>query len=166
MVQELLSEEYLCTFVMPVCDRDKWQQIDLEKWMFDKIQEKPQVARENNFINHLYERLNSDRDLNTHEISHKPELKRPIKIAMFSDLHVDYDYTVGKSKTCGMSECCRSDSGDPADPSDAAREWGELHCDLPERTMLNMFEFIHDEIQPDLVFWGGDTIPHNVDSLT
>ena len=85
---------------------------------------------------------------------------------MFTDLHVDYDYTVGKSKNCGLSACCRSDSGDPVDPSDAAREWGEFYCDLTEKTMMNMFDFIHDEIQPDFAFWGGDTIPHNVDSLT
>ena len=165
-MNELLTEQYLCTFLLPVCNRDKWQQIDLEKWIYDTIQSKPQVAQDNNFINHLYERLASDQNPDTPWIGQKPKPKNPIKIAMFTDLHVDYDYTVGKSKTCLLSECCRSDSGDPVDASDAAREWGELHCDLPEKTMMNMFEFIHDEIRPDLAFWGGDTVPHNVDSLT
>jgi len=54
-------------------------------------------------------------------MGHKPKPRQIIKIAMFTDLHVEYDYTAGKSKICGLSECCRSDSGDPVDKKDAAR---------------------------------------------
>jgi hypothetical protein len=28
-----------------------------------------------------------------------------------------------------------------------------------------MLEYISQEIKPDAVFWGGDSVPHNVDSL-
>ena len=29
-----------------------------------------------------------------------------------------------------------------------------------------MFKFIREEVKPDLVFWGGDSIAHNLESLT
>ena len=29
-----------------------------------------------------------------------------------------------------------------------------------------MLEYISEELKPDVVFWGGDSVPHNVDSLT
>jgi hypothetical protein len=29
-----------------------------------------------------------------------------------------------------------------------------------------MFEFIAEEIKPDVALWGGDSIPHNVESLS
>lgn len=28
-----------------------------------------------------------------------------------------------------------------------------------------MLEFISEDLKPDVVFWGGDSVPHNVDSL-
>jgi len=27
-----------------------------------------------------------------------------------------------------------------------------------------MLQFINDDIKPDVVFWGGDSIPHSMDS--
>jgi hypothetical protein len=29
-----------------------------------------------------------------------------------------------------------------------------------------MLEYISNEVMPDVVFWGGDSVPHNVDSLS
>lgn len=29
-----------------------------------------------------------------------------------------------------------------------------------------MFSFIADEIKPDVAMWGGDSIPHNAESLS
>lgn len=83
-----------------------------------------------------------------------------------SDLHVDFDYQEGMSNDCGKPLCCRSDSGLPEDPKNAAGKWGDKNCDLNQRTLHNMLSFIKDGIKPDAVFWGGDSIPHNVESLT
>ena len=89
-----------------------------------------------------------------------------VKVLMFSDLHVDYDYKVGASINCGKVICCRVDSGQAKDDADKAGYWGEKDCDVPQQTLLNMFEFINSEIKPDIGLWGGDSIPHNMDSVT
>mmetsp|Transcript_9580 Transcript_9580/g.16092 ORF Transcript_9580/g.16092 Transcript_9580/m.16092 type:complete len:165 (-) Transcript_9580:931-1425(-) len=91
--------------------------------------------------------------------------KKPIKVALISDIHIDYDYTEGMDSDCGMPLCCRSDSGVPSDPQNAAGKWGDYSCDVPEKTVKNMLEEVRDTIQPDVVFWLGDSIPHNVESL-
>jgi sphingomyelin phosphodiesterase len=89
-----------------------------------------------------------------------------IKVALMSDLHIDYDYTPGMSNSCGKPLCCRSDSGLPSDPSQAAGKWGDYNCDLNELTLKNLLSYINDEVKPDVVMWGGDSIPHNIDTLT
>ena len=91
--------------------------------------------------------------------------RKPIKIALFSDFHVDYDSVPGSSAVCDKPICCRSDSGSPSSPDLAAGKWGDERCDLPERTMNNMLDYIHKVIQPDAALWGGDSIPHNIDTL-
>lgn len=86
-----------------------------------------------------------------------------VKIVMFSDLHVDYDYATGKSNTCTDQTCCRKDSGEPKDDSQKAGRWGDFKCDLPPATMQNMLDYIKTEIKPQHVFWGGNSVPHNLD---
>jgi len=83
-----------------------------------------------------------------------------------SDLHLDYDYTQGASNDCGKPLCCRSDSGKTDDPSKMAGKWGDYKCDLNKPTFDTLLAYIKDEISPDAVLWGGDSIPHNIDSLT
>ena len=31
---------------------------------------------------------------------------------------------------------------------------------------MSMFKHIREEIKPDLIFWGGDSIAHNLDTLS
>lgn len=85
---------------------------------------------------------------------------------MFTDLHVDYAYTPGKSNTCAMTVCCRGDSGEPKTDSERAGDWGDIKCDLPEKTIMSMFDYINANIKPDIAFWGGDSTPHSLASLT
>ena len=86
-------------------------------------------------------------------------------VALISDLHVDFDYTEGMSNDCGMPLCCRSDSGLPKTESQRAQKWGDYNCDLNTLTLDSMLDFISNELKPDAVLWGGDSIPHNVDTL-
>ena len=79
---------------MPVCDQDKWEPIDLDQWVKDQVSAKPPVARNNNFVNGLYEQRKEDSD------------KKLIKVAMFSDMHVDFTYTEGFNANCGGIVCC------------------------------------------------------------
>lgn len=83
-------------------------------------------------------------------------------MVLMSDLHIDYDYTPGMSNNCGKPLCCRSDSGKPTKASESAGEWGDYQCDLTEKVAKNMLNFIKETIEPDVVLWGGDSIPHNV----
>lgn len=89
-----------------------------------------------------------------------------IKLAVFSDLHIDFDYTPGNSNDCGRVICCRADSGYPKNPSQAAGYWGDYLCDLPLHTAEHMLDFIRTSIKPDLAMWAGDSISHNIDTLT
>jgi len=81
----LFDQHNFCTFVVPVCDQDKWEPIDLDKWVLDRVSAKPPVARNNNFVNGLYEQREEDSD------------KKLIKVALFSDIHVDFTYTEGSN---------------------------------------------------------------------
>ena len=89
-----------------------------------------------------------------------------VKVAMFSDLHVDYNYTEGRSNYCGEMLCCRMDSSLPRNESEKARKWGDYKCDLPPITFQSMLTFIKTEINPDIVLWGGNSVPQALDTLT
>lgn len=67
---------------------------------------------------------------------------------------------------CGKPLCCRSDSGPATNANNSAGKWGDFKCDLNKPTFDTLLAFIKDEIQPDVVMWGGDSIPHNIDTLT
>jgi sphingomyelin phosphodiesterase len=105
----------------------------------------------NNYVNSLYE---------------LPETKKHIKLALISDLHTDFGYVPGNSNNCGKPLCCRVDSGPPKDSTEVAGKWGDYACDIPPWTLENMLSYVNENIDPDAVLWLGDSIPHNVDSLT
>jgi len=87
-----------------------------------------------------------------------------IKVVMLSDIHMDFDYTPGKSSNCEKILCCRSDSGDPSNADETAGFWGDYNCDLPPWTFQEVLKEINAQ-NPEYVFWVGDSIPHNVDTL-
>lgn len=58
-----------------------------------------------------------------------------IKVALISDLHMDWDYQPGMSTICGRPTCCRSDSGPPKSPETTSGKWGDYMCDPPQRTV-------------------------------
>lgn len=113
-------------------------------------------AMSNDFVNNLYK----ERDL----ANPKPK-DQLIKVALISDFHTSFDYTEGKDVDCGKPLCCRSDSGVNEDPDKNAKKWGDYSCDPPVRTVENLLEYIASDIKPDAVMWGGDSIPHNLDTL-
>lgn len=61
-----------------------------------------------------------------------------------------------------MPLCCRKENGYPENAEDAAGPWGAYLCDPPHQTLTKMFEFIKDEIKPDVLFFTGDMTPHDV----
>jgi sphingomyelin phosphodiesterase len=114
-------------------------------------------VKDNNFINNLYKQEKKN---------FRTKGREPLKIVLMSDLHLDYDYTPGMSTNCGKPLCCRSDSGLPKNANEAAGNWGNRNCDTSLKLLNNMFKTIREDIKPDMIFWGGDSIPHNLETLT
>ena len=112
--------------MLRVCDQDKWKPIDVEQWVNNKLSEKSEIAKKNNFVDELYKTISDDGER--------------LKVAVITDLHIDYGYMPGMNSHCGRSLCCRADSGLPDKPEHTAGKWGDLNCDLNELTANSMFE--------------------------
>lgn len=106
-------------------------------------------------MNKLYERRSAEKNP-----------KDPIKMVLFTDVHMDYDYKVGANWNCEKIVCCREDSGEPQNEEEKAGFWGSEKCDAAEPMVLNMFDFISEHIDPAFALWGGDNVAHNIDTMT
>ena len=104
----------------------------------------------NDFVDNLYKSNKGELGLKTFNAVH------------FSDVHVDLFYKPGTNKNCNMPLCCREENGYPENPEDAAGLWGEYNCDTTHAVVTKMFEFMRDELKPDVLFWTGDMSPHSV----
>ena len=54
VTQQLLDEQKLCTFMLRLCDQDKWKPVDLEEWVNTKLSSKSKKAQNNDYVNQLY----------------------------------------------------------------------------------------------------------------
>ncbi len=58
---------------------------------------------------------------------------------------------------CALVRLC------PASGWRAAGKWGDYKCDVPHRTVLNLFEHLKaTQDQFDWIYWTGDVTPHNI----
>lgn len=88
-----------------------------------------------------------------------------MKALHLSDVHIDMSYEAGTLANCGEYLCCRASSGYPTKEGDqAAGEWGSSKCDLPVKTFQSMLDYVtaNEDLIPDMVFWTGDSTPHDV----
>lgn len=85
---------------------------------------------------------------------------------MITDLHVNYDYTEGVSNNCGLPSCCKSDSMAPLSEKDTSGKWGDKRCDTSPQIIDSLMDFISNEVRPDFLFWGGDSVGHDVEAQT
>jgi hypothetical protein len=85
---------------------------------------------------------------------------------MFTDLHIDMDYTPGNSNVCSQVICCRPRAGKAKSIEQMAGLWGDYKCDLSPRVFQSMITFINDEIEPHALFWGGDSLSHDIGTAT
>lgn len=132
---------------------ENWNEIDLDMWIADMVGVKSEMTLSNDFVNQQYQGM-------------KPKDKKDlVKIAMISDFHMDWDYTPGMNNDCGRPVCCRAESGLPNSTANAAGKWGDFNCDIPPIVLENLFSHLSTEVKPDAVFWGGDSVPHNIESL-
>lgn len=97
----------------------------------------------------------------------KPNPSSPkIRILQMSDIHIDFEYQVGALAACDQPLCCRNSSTSKLNSKTAgnlAGVWGDYrNCDVPLRTVENMFDYISKNEEFDFVYWTGDLPPHNV----
>ncbi len=152
----LLSADYMCNRVLSVCNDIEFTVLDENDFINRVLSDKPENIANNDYVDNLYKKIGGEASNG----------RTTFKAAHFSDVHVDFEYMPGSNANCNMPLCCRAENGIPADPKDAAGEWGSYLCDPPRNIVTAMFEFMRDEIQPDVLFWTGDMTPHNVWSNT
>lgn len=88
---EMLSELNLCTFILQVCNQDKWKKLDVNKVVFDIVNSKSEVAKQNNFVQNIYNKL----------ADNPPDKNKLVKALLITDLHLDWEYMAGVSNNCG-----------------------------------------------------------------
>jgi len=54
ITDQLLDTNNMCTFIMNLCNLDKWYKVDVKEWINNILGEKPEAAEGNNFIDNLY----------------------------------------------------------------------------------------------------------------
>ena len=145
----LLSPDYICSRVLGYCD-PVYKELSQDDFVQRVLADKPEHLKSNDFVDNLYSSLKGVSG------------RKTFKAAHFSDVHVDLLYKPGTNKNCNMPLCCREENGYPADPADAAAPWGEYNCDTTHAVVTKMFEFMRDELKPDVLFWTGDMSPHSV----
>ena len=67
---------------------------------------------------------------------------------------------------CGHIICCQKAIKAAVDDSDRAGEWGEYKCDTSLKSLRSMMQFVKEDLNPDVVIWLGDSVPHNFDALS
>ena len=109
LVDELLTDQTMCVFVMGWCETKTWKALDVKAVVDNIVSGKPAIAQNNDFVNNMYQKMTP---------RPKSEL---IKVAAFSDLHVDFEYAPHSNNNCGRPLCCRSKDG----PGTSGK-WGDF----------------------------------------
>jgi sphingomyelin phosphodiesterase len=146
----LLSPDYVCSRILSMCD-PIFKELDQNDFVKRVLADKPEHLMTNDFVDKMYE-----------SIKKASSPRKTFLAAHFSDVHVDMYYKAGTNKNCNMPLCCREENGYPADPADAAGVWGEYNCDTAPAALTKMFEYLRDEVHPDVLFWTGDMSAHSV----
>ena len=121
------------------------------------LENKPKEIEDNNFINNLYD---------VHSPSFNTTGREAIKLVTFSDLHIDFGYTEGSDNDCGRPLCCTKDSAPAPTKERSAGKWGDYKCDLNVLVFRDLLRYIKNDVKPDVILWGGDTMPHNVHNIS
>ena len=108
-------------------------------------QEKPELIKDNQFLNKMYDELNiymqDPKAIETMYGAAAPTSRSIIKSIQISDIHVDFKYKEGTAaEDCGYALCCRDyHPGQRLAPgARAAGKWGDYNCDLPYNTFKSM----------------------------
>jgi hypothetical protein len=126
-----LQPEFFCKEVIDSClHESEYQILDPEDYIERvALQNIPAEIANNDFIDKLYETLAPT---------------KIITMVQFTDVHLDLEYEENSHADCNLVLCCRKENGFPihnlSEPA-LAEKWftfGEMGCDIPERTFLSM----------------------------
>ena len=90
LFQLLVTEEYICSYVFPLCKedpsvRDIWGS-DTNSYVNRVLSDKPEAIKEDDFIDKLYENGGLD--------------DKTYNVLQISDWHIDLEYVEGTAKEC------------------------------------------------------------------
>lgn len=154
----IISSQRICDETLHVCNSPKIKELNAQDYINRVIGQKPDIIKNNDFIDRLYDNINSDSNKASRKI---------VRSIQFSDLHIDHLYKVGAPSKCSYPICCRENGYDLPFYKDSAPagKWGAGDCDVPEWTIKNMFKFIannQDTFKTSFITWVGDNSAHNV----
>lgn len=146
----LLSPNYFCENVMLACETKEFAEMDPNDFIRGVILDKPEHVQDDMFLTNIHKQVASSN-----------EVRKTLKMAHFTDLHIDLLYKEGANKNCNNILCCRERNGFPVDKNAQAGRLGSYNCDVPVELLYSMGDFIKEEINPDVIFWTGDVPPHD-----
>jgi hypothetical protein len=120
----IVTRERVCVEALEVCSTPVVHQIDLEKVVDDILATKPEIIKNDDFLDNLYAQIAAD-----------PNPRETLTAIHISDVHIDADYVEGSLANCSEYLCCRDYAGYPKRKGDIpAGKWGSGQCDLPIHT--------------------------------
>ena len=124
--QLVLSKDYVCHYVFRLCEQPKFKELSLEDYRLDVLRDKPAIILDDEYIDKLYLQIEKEDD----------EVPDSYNIIQITDWHIDFNYLEGTNKKCNYEICCQKEWGMAETPSEAARKYGELTCDIPYITAV------------------------------
>lgn len=98
MFSLVLTEDYLCGYVMPLCD-EKFKNLPVEDFIRKILIDKPDLIKQDDFLDKIYAKISAE-----HVIGHRNHSYRVLSI---SDWHLDLEYLEGTiKKNCQQPLCC------------------------------------------------------------
>ena len=154
-----LHNDYTCTVALDLCPswNSNYTLVDENQYVNNMLASKPLSIQNDDFIDNLYKEIAADPN---------KEARPTMKFVHFTDIHMDLLYRAGASRVCGDIICCREANGYPTNASLQAGPLGTFGCDIPLDVVTLMGDIINTEIKPDVVFWGGDVTPHDMNSYS
>ena len=156
LAEGILSSQRVCTEYLNLCDTPNITQLDVNEYVTRVLSDKPESIKNNDFVDSLYDKIKNDKNK-----------RATIRQIQMSDPHIDFKYEEGAATECNFPICCR-DNGPAQKIKEGARlagKWGDFECDIPHKTLKNMFDYIadnQDTLQVDFLTWTGDNSAHNV----
>ena len=129
----ILSTQRVCDEYLHLCPKPDIKELDIEAYVFKVLSEKPDIIKDNNFVDEIYEKIANDKSQ-----------RKTIKSIQLSDLHIDFKYQEGTPTKCNFPICCRDNGPEDFTFADSplAQKWGDYNCDSPHITLQSMFDFI------------------------